>query len=59
MVWLLQGRVDGEKTFYYYNNSPNAKAVSNTKSYGIVSVNSRMINMQRLWNEFEKNIECM
>lgn len=59
MVWLLQGRVDGEKTFYYYNNSPNAKAVSNTKSYGIVSVNSRMINMQRLWNEFEKNIECI
>lgn len=57
MVWLLQGRVDGEKSFYYYNNSPNAKVISNEKSYGVVSINSKMQNMNRLWQEFIKYIE--
>lgn len=56
MVWLLQGRVDEEKLFEYYHNSPNAKKASNAKSYGIVSINSKTNNRQRLWKEIIRNI---
>lgn len=56
MVWVLQGRVDGEKSFEYYHNSPNAKIARNAKSYGIVSINSKINNRQRLWQEIINNV---
>ena len=56
MVWVLQGRVDGEKSFEYYHNSPNAKIAHNAKSYGIVSINSKLNNRQRLWQEIINNV---
>lgn len=56
MVWILQGRVDGEKSFEHYHNSPNAKTANNAKSYGIVSVNSKLNNRQRLWQEIMNNV---
>lgn len=56
MVWILQGRVDGEKSFEYYHNSPNAKLAKNAKSYGIVSINSKINNRHRLWQEIMSNV---
>lgn len=56
MVWVLQGRVDNEKSFEYFHNSPNAKVAKIAKSYGIVSVNSKNNNRNRLWQEIMHNI---
>lgn len=56
MVWVIQGRVDGERAFYYHNNSPNARKAGNAKSYGIVSINSKINIRHKLWQEIIKNI---
>lgn len=51
MVWMLQGRVDGTTSMYRYHISPNARMNKQLKSYGIVSVNTKINIRSRLWNE--------
>lgn len=56
MVWLLQGRIDGTKAVYTFFNSPNAQRCRHTKSYGVISINTKENNRKKLWNEILKVI---
>lgn len=58
MMWILQGRVDGTNAMYRYHISPNsAKAKKQLKSYGIVSLNTKINILKRLWNEILNSVE--
>lgn len=58
MVWVLQGRVNSnEKAIWRYHNSPLVSVCRPATSFGIVSVNTTIIEIrQRLWNEIKSNI---
>ena len=56
MMWLLQGRIDDSAAIYTLSNSPNAQKCKHTRSYGIISINTKDNNRKRLWNEILKAI---
>ena len=56
MMWLLQGRRDDSAAIYTLSNSPNAQKCKHTRSYGIISINTKDNNRKRLWNEILKAI---
>lgn len=56
MMWLLQGRIDDSRLTYVLNNSPNSRQCRRTKSYGVISVNTKVNSRQKLWNEISKMI---
>lgn len=56
MVWLLQGRIDDSRMIYTLHNSPNFQRCRHIKSYGIISVNTKINSRQKLWNEIIKVI---
>lgn len=57
MVWILQGRVDiPQDAIMQYHDSPLAEKHRPVTSYGIVSVNTKAIIRQRLWDELKLSI---
>jgi len=52
MMWLLQGRIDETKT-YYYHNSPLAKKYRPNLSIGICSINTKVSYISQLWKELQ------
>lgn len=58
MMWLLQGRVDETNAMYRYHISPNSvKDKKRLKSYGIVSLNTKINILKRLWKEILSAVE--
>lgn len=56
MMWLLQGRIDDSRTLYTLYNSPNFQNCRCVKSYGVISINTKVNNRKKLWNEILKVI---
>lgn len=54
MIWLLQGRIDDSRITYILNNSPNSQRCMRTKSYGVISVNTKINSREKLWTEIIK-----
>lgn len=57
MMWILQGRVDETNAIYKYHISPNARANKQSKSYGIVALNTKINVLKRFWNEILSAVE--
>lgn len=55
MVWLLQGRLDGSLPIFKYHDSPMAKRFPPETFYGIVSINTKVDALGKLWREIEIN----
>ena len=53
MVWLLQGRVDETSPVWKYQDSPMSVQYKPEPSYGILSINTRINMIPRLWREIE------
>ena len=53
MMWLLQGRVENMPTASNHHNLPLAGQYRPKPSYGIFSLNSMTLNLNRLWEEIQ------
>lgn len=54
MMWLFQGRVDGDNSVYKYHNSPMSRRYGSDVSVGIVSVNSNTNAIMKFWYELKE-----